>query len=102
MKKAVINIQGKQYLVSEGDEILVDRLGEAEKTPQASVLLFEDDKNFEVGKPVLEKAKVELVKGDDLKGEKIRVLKFKAKSRYKKTRGYRHSYSKVTVKSIKL
>jgi large subunit ribosomal protein L21 len=56
----------------------------------------------EVGKPVLEKAKVVLEVLDQVKGEKVEVLKYKAKSRYRRRYGFRPLFTKVRVKEIKL
>jgi len=98
-KYAVIRLQGKQYKVSEGEEILVDKMNDLKVTPE--VLLVADGDKIQVGKPVLKDAKVTLkiVKGVE-KGEKIEVYHFKAKSRYKKHTGFRPQYTRVLVEKI--
>jgi len=101
MKRAVIRIKNRQYEVSEGEEILVDRNLDSKVEPEV-LLVFDDDNKVEVGKPVLEKAKVVLEVLDQVKGEKVEVLKYKAKSRYRRRYGFRPLFTKVRVKEIKL
>lgn len=101
MKRAVIRIKNRQYEVSEGEEILVDRNLDSKIEPEV-LLVFDDDNKVEVGKPVLEKAKVVLEVLDQVKGEKVEVLKYKAKSRYRRRYGFRSLFTKVKVKEIKL
>lgn len=99
---AVVKIGGSQYLVSPGDEIVVDRLeGESNsKLTLDSVLLTADGDKIAIGTPFLPDVKVAAVKIEDKKGEKIRVFKFKAKSRYHKTIGFRAGLSKLRIESI--
>ena len=99
MKYAVIQIKGHQYKVTEGQEILVDKLDS--KTPEAQVLLVvKDDKVF-FGKPVVKGAKVSLkIVKEEEKGEKIRILKYKAKSRYRRRMGFRPVYTRLLVEKI--
>jgi large subunit ribosomal protein L21 len=98
MKYAIIRLQGHQYKVSEGEEILVDKLtGKAE----AEVLLLVADKKISVGKPVLKDAKVNLkVVGEAEKGKKIEIMKFRAKSRYRRKMGFRPIFSRILVEKI--
>ncbi len=104
MKYAVIVSGGKQYKVMEGDEILVDSLPlkPDEKYTFTDVLLFTDDGKTKIGTPVIAGVTVSgsLIKQE--KGEKIRVAKFKAKARYRKVIGYRHSLSKIKIEKIAL
>lgn len=99
-KFAVIRIGGKQYRVSEGEEILVDKLSDTKKiTPE--VLLFVDGETVEVGTPVLEKAKVTTkVVSEVEKGEKIDIFKYKAKSRERRHVGFRPQYTRLLVEKI--
>jgi len=98
-KYAVIRLQGRQYKVSEGDEILVDKM--LDLTAQAEVLLFSDEGKVKVGKPTLADVKVKVkVLTEMEKGEKIEVYKFKAKSRYRKHIGFRPQYTKLLVEKI--
>lgn len=98
-KYAVISLQGKQYKVSEGDEILVDKMNDLKAEP--TVLLFSDSGKVKVGKPTLKEVKVKLkVLSEMEKGKKIEVYKFKAKSRYRKHIGFRPQYTKLQVVKI--
>ena len=101
MKYAVIRLQNRQYKVSEGEELLVDKMNDLKLTPE--VLLVSDGEKVEVGKPVLKTAKVTLkVVTEVEKGEKIEVYHFKAKSRYKKHTGFRPQYTRVLVEKISI
>lgn len=97
-KKAVIRLSGKQYLVTEGEQLLVDKLGKDEKIEVLAVI---SNGEMEVGKPVLEKTKVSYkILEEKVLGDKIRVFKFKAKSRYQKTRGFRAQQSRIEIEKI--
>lgn len=100
MKRLVIRINGKQYEVAEGEELLIDRT--LEKNIDPDVLLVFDDDLVKVGKPLVDKVKVELEVLGETKGEKVEVMKYKAKSRYRKKYGFRPLFTKVLVKSVKL
>ena len=98
MKKyAIIKLQGHQYQVSEKDEILVDKLPEG-KEPE--VLLFVDGDKVKVGKPVLKDVTVKIKVVNEEKGDKIKVFKFKSKSRYRRHRGFRPQYSRILIEKI--
>jgi len=97
MKYAIIRLKGKQYKAVEGKEILVNG---SEKDYQAMVLLFVNDEKVLIGKPTVEGAKVSLKFIESAKGKKIRVLKYKAKSRYRKKMGFRPIYSRLSVEKI--
>jgi len=99
-KFAVIRIGGKQYRVTEGQEILVDKLADIKKvTPE--VLLFVEGETVEVGTPVLEKAKVAVKVVAELeKGEKVDIFKYKAKSRERRHVGFRAQYTRLLVEKI--
>jgi large subunit ribosomal protein L21 len=100
MKRLVIRINGKQYEVAEGEELLIDRT--LEKNIDPDVLLVFDDDLVKVGKPLVNKARVELEVLGEIKGEKIEVMKYKAKSRYRRRYGFRPLFTKVLVKSVSL
>lgn len=100
MKYAVIRLQGHQYKVAEGEEILVDKLVDPKKI-EVEVLLVSNDGKVSVGKPVVKDAKVTLkVVKEEEKGEKIHVRKYKAKSRYRKHVGFRASLTRLLVQKI--
>ncbi len=101
-KYAVIQLQGKQYQVSEGDEFAVDRLSEeaASKFEVTDVLLVVDGDKRQIGQPLVEGAKVACEVVEHQKGDKIRVAKYKAKSKYRKVQGHRQLQSVVRVVKI--
>lgn len=102
MKYAVIKTGGKQYKVSEEDIIDVERLN-AEKDGKVvfdNVLLLVSETGVKVGRPFVTGEKVEGKLLDNLKGDKIRVSKFKAKVRYRRTTGFRASISRVKIEKI--
>ena len=97
-KYAVLRIKGKQYRVTDGQEVLVDLL---EGKPEAEVLLTVDGDNVKVGKPVVTGAKVSLKVVKELeKGEKINIFKFKAKSRYRKRMGFTPKFTRLLVEKV--
>lgn len=99
-KYAVVKVAGKQYMVFEGKEILVDKLSDT-KNFGVEVLLFANGDTVKVGKPVLSDVKVDFkVVADIEKGEKIEIYKFKAKSRYRKHTGFRPKYTRLLVEKI--
>lgn len=102
MKKAVVKIGGKQFIVAEKETLLVDLLQEGTKELTLDALLVIDGDKIEVGKPTVEGVKVTAKVVEDLvKGEKIRVIRYKAKKRVHKENGHRQKYSKVEISSIK-
>lgn len=101
---AVIMLGAKQFLVKEGDKIVAEKtiVPENGVLEITDVLLTYDGQNTQVGSPLVDKAKVTLQHDGDKKGLKIRVSKFKAKSRYRRTQGHRQNHSYFTVKTIDL
>ena len=102
MKYAIVKTGGKQYKVSEGDIIDVERLKveKNEKVIFDNVLLLVSDSSVKIGKPFLAGEKVEGKLVDNFKGEKIRVAKFKAKARYRRVTGFRASISRVQIEKV--
>jgi large subunit ribosomal protein L21 len=100
--KAVVKIGGKQYIVTEKETLLVDLLQEGTKELTLDALLVIDGEKTTVGTPTVEGVKVTAKVVDDLvKGDKIRVIRYKAKKRVHKENGHRQKYSKIEVTSIK-
>lgn len=99
---AIIQTGGKQYRVSEGDVISVEKLdaaaGEAVSFDQ--VLTVVKDDSVQVGKPYLASAKVTAKVVDHGKGKKILVFKYKAKSNYRRRQGHRQPFTKVVIEKI--
>ena len=102
--KAVIVTGGKQYTVSEGDVLFIEKLNvEAEEAVKfETVLAVLDGENTKIGAPVVEGAVVEAKAIKNGKGKKIHVLKYKAKKGEKKKIGQRQPYTKVEITKIAL
>ncbi|MDP2860867.1 MAG: 50S ribosomal protein L21, partial [bacterium] len=103
MKYAVIKFSGRQYLISEGEEIVADKQNLIK--PDSSfnipeILLFIDGDDIRVGQPYVEDVAVTAKITSDFKGEKIKVRKFKSKARYRKTIGFRPKLCKVKIEKI--
>ena len=98
---AVIESGGKQYKVEEGTSLLVDRLDakEGDKIALRPVLFRDGD--VIVGAKDLAKVKVEAKVAGHLRGEKIKVFKYKAKKGYRKRAGHRSELTKLEVTSLK-
>lgn len=102
MKKAVVKVGGKQFIVSEKETLLVDLLPQGTKELDLDALMLIDGDKVEVGTPVVQGVKVSAKVVDELvKGEKIRVIRYKAKKRVHKENGHRQKYTKIEIASIK-
>lgn len=99
---AIIQLQGKQYRVSPDQNLMVDRLDtkEGETITVSDVLLTNVGGKVTVGTPTITKASVTLKVVEHSKGEKIRVFKYKSKSKYRKTFGHRQHQTKLVVTKI--
>ncbi len=103
MTSAVIATGGKQYLVRKGDVLRFEKLPEAVgKTVRFDrVLLLIDGATVRVGSPFLSGASVTAKVLEQGKGDKITVIKFQSKVRYRRKRGHRQLFTKVQIESIK-
>ena len=100
--KAVVKISGKQYIVSEKESLLVDLLPEGTKELTLDALLVIDGDKTKVGMPTVKGAVVKAkVIEAEVKGDKIRVIRYKAKKRVHKENGHRQKYTKIEIASIK-
>ena len=98
---AVIETGGKQYKVSEGDEIFIEKLGvEDGATVTFDKVLAVASDALTVGAPYVEGASVEASVLKSGRGKKIYVLKYKAKKNEKKKIGHRQDYTKVRITKI--
>jgi len=99
---AIIETGGKQYKVSPGQTIDVERLDVAEgnSIELDRVLLIADDDRVTVGTPVVDGAKVIATSQGEGKGKKIIVFKYKPKVRYRKKTGHRQLYTRLTIDKI--
>lgn len=103
MKYAVVKTGGKQYKVAEGDVIEVERLSEAEPKKSYTfndVLLYVADGALKVGSPRVDGVVVKGLVEDHVRGEKIRVSKYKAKARYRRVTGHRQALTRLTISEI--
>lgn len=102
MTYAIIETGGKQYKVTEGQTIEVERL-EAEEGGSVTldkVLLLADGDNITVGKPLVEGARVTATVKKNGKGDKIIVFKYKAKVRYRRKNGHRQQFTSLSIDKI--
>ena len=99
---AVIKSGGKQHKVSEGEEILLEKLSldEGEAIEFSEVLAVNKDGNLNIGKPLLEGAVVKGKVINHLKTKKITVIKMKRRKDYRKKQGHRQNLTKVKIESI--
>jgi large subunit ribosomal protein L21 len=97
---AIIATGGKQYRVSEGDVIHIEKLeNEVDDEVTFPVLLL-GGKELKVGKPYVEGASVVGKVLKQVKGEKIIVFKFKSKKNYRRKAGHRQLYTRVQITTI--
>ena len=101
VKKAVILSGGKQYLVSENDELDIDLIADAKKPLSFDALLSIHDDAIKVGAPTVEGSKVtaEIIE-PMVKGEKVVAIRYKPKKRVHKTRGHRQQYTRIKITKI--
>ena len=99
---AIIETGGKQYKVTEGDTLFIEKLpNEAgDNVTFDKVLAVIDGDKITVGTPVVEGAKVDASVVKNGKGKKILVFKYKPKKGYRKRQGHRQPYTKVTIGKI--
>ena len=98
---AVIVSGGKQYRVSQGDVIYVEKLDqEVDSKVNFDVLMLGSEDSVEIGTPTLAGAKVEGKVLAQVKGEKIIIFKYKSKKNYHRKAGHRQPYTKVEITAI--
>lgn len=105
MEFAVIQTGGKQYRVSKGTVVSIEKMkGEykaGDKVSFDKVLLVDDDKDTTIGTPYIDGAKVEAEITEIGRARKVLVMKYKQKSRYLRRNGHRQPFFKVKIISIK-
>ena len=101
-KFAVIKTGGKQYKVSEGEVLTVEKLDieEGKDLDITEVLLIADGDKIEVGKPTIKDAKVKAKVVSQEKADKVVVFKYKPKKNYRKKTGHRQKLTKVQIEKI--
>ncbi len=97
---AIIETGGKQYRVSEGDTLKIEKIGEGETVTFDKVLMISEGDKISVGNPFLSSAKVTADVVGTGKGEKVLVFKMRPRKNYRKIRGHRQPYTAVKIKSI--
>ena len=98
---AIISAGNKQYRVSQGETIYIDKVNlEDGAAISFDALLVENEGEVKVGTPVVEGAKVEGKVVAQVKGEKIRIYKYKSKKNYHRRAGHRQPYTKVEITAI--
>ena len=98
---AIIETGGKQYRVSEGDVIYIEKIdAQVDSTVSFDVLLVGNDGDVKIGTPVVEGVKAEGKVVGQIRGEKIIVFKYKSKKNYRRKQGHRQPYTKVEITKI--
>ena len=100
---AVIKTGGKQYRVSQGDKLNVESLvaEPGDELEMDQVLMIHDGDAVEVGKPVIEGAKVTAKVIEHGRGDKIKIVKFKRRKHYRRQMGHRQAYTELAITGIK-
>ena len=99
MKYAVIALSGTQYKVEENQIITVDNL-DPQKKSCSDVLLIVDEDKISLGKPLVIDSSVDFEIIKNFQGKKIRVSTYKAKSRYRKTKGFRPQLTDIKITKL--
>ena len=99
---AVIKTGGKQYKVSEGESLRVERLtgAEGDTIELDQVLMIGDGDNIKVGAPTVAGAKVSATIKSHGRGDKIKVVKFRRRQGYKREQGHRQDYTELLIGPI--
>lgn len=99
---AIFKTGGKQYRVSEGDTVIVEKLDAAEGDIVTfdEVLTVVNDADVKIGTPIVAGAKVTAKVEKQDKAKKILIFKYKAKSNYRRRQGHRQPYTKLTIEKI--
>ncbi|OGN16740.1 MAG: 50S ribosomal protein L21 [Candidatus Yanofskybacteria bacterium RIFCSPHIGHO2_02_FULL_50_12] len=98
---AVIKTGGKQYKVSEGDVLMVEKLNvEGDSITFDQVLMTADGETINLGKPILSGVMVTAKVLEEGKAKKKMVFRYKAKTRQRKKKGHRQPYTKVQITKI--
>ena len=100
--QAITVTGGKQYNVSEGDTLFIEKLdvNAGDSVVFDQVLAIVDGENTKFGAPVVEGAKVDATVVKNGKGKKIRIFKYTPKKGYRKRQGHRQPYTKVEIGKI--
>lgn len=98
---AIVKTGGKQYKVSAGDYLNVEKLdAEVGSTVALDVIAVVDGKNVEADPAKASQTKVEAVVVEQFKGEKCLIFKFKKRKNYKRTRGHRQNLTRIQISAV--
>lgn len=99
---AVIKTAGKQYRVAPGEVVRLDRMEEqvGDRVEFDKVLAIQDEEQYTIGRPTIDKAKVLGTVVETGRDKKIRVLKFKRRKQYRVLRGHRQAFTAVKIDAI--
>lgn len=102
MQFAVIRTGGKQYLVSPGQKIKIEKIAanEGDNFVFDEVLLIANGDKAEIGMPLVKGAKVEVKVLKQGRAKKVIVFRYHSKTRYRKKKGHRQPYTEVEIQKI--
>lgn len=99
--KAVIQVGGKQYIVTEKETLLVDRLQDGTKELSLEPLMVIDGDKVQIGAPAVSGVTVKAtVEEPEIKGDKVKIVRFESKKRVKTINGHRQQYSRIMIDKI--
>jgi large subunit ribosomal protein L21 len=99
--QAVIASGGKQYLVKPDQILDLELVGDVKKLEFDALMVIDGDK-VSVGAPLVKGAKVSAEVIGEVKGDKLKIMRFKAKKRVKRLTGHRQHYTQVKISKISL
>jgi large subunit ribosomal protein L21 len=99
---AVIKTGGKQYKVTAGDKLKVEKLaGEVgSKVVLDKILMLADGDAITIGSPLVAGAKVSATVVSHGRGDKVMIFKFRRRKHYRKTQGHRQSYTEILIEDV--
>ena len=99
---AVIQTGGKQYKVTEGEVLRVEKLaGQAgDKVTIDQVLMIKDDNGVRIGSPIVQDARVTAEVMEQGRGKQIVVYKYKRRKNYRRKQGHRQAFTKIKIEKI--
>ncbi|MBT3347961.1 MAG: 50S ribosomal protein L21 [Thiotrichales bacterium] len=99
---AVIKTGGKQYRVTEGETLKVEKLGvdEGENIEFDQVLMVVDGEDVKIGAPMVDGGKVMATVIANGRGKKVKIIKFRRRKHHRKQMGHRQSFTEIQINSI--
>ncbi|MBI4697627.1 MAG: 50S ribosomal protein L21 [Nitrospirae bacterium] len=99
---AIIETGGKQYKVSEGDIIKIEKIDNKKSVTFKNVLMVSDNNQVSFGNPFIPSAKVTADVIGDGKADKVLIFKMRPRKGHRKLRGYRQTHTTVKIKNIQI